>query len=206
MEVKSSPVTRRTQADRSASTKAALVTAARQLFAEHGFAGVGTEAIVRAAGVTRGAMYHQFADKTELFAAVLVDVETDVMGRILDAVGTASTTDPVELMRIGAAAMLDHSGDPHVQRIMLIDGPSVLGWPRWRDICMHYAAGMVGGMIHAAIDSGQVAPRPVPALAHVLIAALDEAAMYIVSADDPVAARAEMDEVVDWLIDSLTTG
>lgn len=204
MEVKSSPNARRTQADRSAATKAALVAAARDLFAEHGFGGVGTEAIVRAAGVTRGAMYHQFADKTELFEAVLIDVETEVMNHIVATVGAASTTDPVELMHIGASAMLDHSGDPHVQRIMLVDGPSVLGWPRWREICMHYAAGMVGGMIQAAIDSGQVEPRPVTGLAHALIAALDEAAMYIVAADDPVAARAEMDDVVRWLIDSLT--
>src|SRR6185503_14060113 len=92
------PAPRRTQADRSASTREALIRAARPLFAEHGFAGVATEAIVSAAGVTRGAMYHQFADKTELFAAVFEAVEVDVTERLATDFFAGEETDPVALM------------------------------------------------------------------------------------------------------------
>src|SRR5881628_3869069 len=102
----------RTQADRSAATKDALVRAARPLFAEHGFGGVGTEAIVRAAGVTRGAMYHQFADKTELFAAVFEAVEVDVNQRIAQAIVDSGETDPIKVMELGAHAWIDACADP----------------------------------------------------------------------------------------------
>lgn len=203
MEVKSSHDTRRSQADRSAATKGALIAAARELFAEHGFGGVGTEAIVRKAGVTRGAMYHQFADKTGLFEAVLVDVEIDVMNHILATVGASESADPIQAMRVGARAMLDAATGGAAQRIVLIDGPSVLGWQRWREVCLEYAAGMVETMIAAGIDAGRVAPQPTKPLAHVLIGALDEAALYVAQADDPLGARAEMERVIDQLISAL---
>src|ERR1700728_2488448 len=89
---------RRTQADRSATTRDALVTAARQLFAEQGFAEVPADAIVAAAGVTRGALYHQFADKTALFDAVVEAVEADIASRLAGEVGAAGISDPVDAM------------------------------------------------------------------------------------------------------------
>lgn len=119
---------------RSAATRAALVAAARPLFAEHGFAGVGTETIVRAAGVTRGALYHQFADKTELFAAVYEAIEEDLARRLGERVAAAAATDPIEVMTLGANAWLDAGAEPEVQQIVLLDGPAVLGWQRWREI------------------------------------------------------------------------
>lgn len=199
-------VVRRTQADRSAATKEALVVASRALFAEHGFAGVSTEAIVQAAGVTRGAMYHQFADKTDLFEAVLIAVETDVMNQIVETVVASGTTDPIEAMRVGAAAMLDASTDDRTQRIMLLDGPSVLGWERWRQVCMKYAAGLVEEMIAAGIEAGRIRAQPAKPLAHVLIGAIDEAALYVAKSGDPTAARREMDAVLGQLVDALDVG
>src|SRR6266480_6781390 len=113
----------RTQSERSAATTAALVAAARELFAERGYAGVGTEEIVRAAGVTRGALYHHFDGKRELFAAVYEDVERQLVERIA-ASAMASAGDPMEALQAGAEAFLDACEDPAVQRIALLDATS----------------------------------------------------------------------------------
>lgn len=197
----------RTQADRSAATKDALVRAARPLFAEHGFSGVATEAIVRAAGVTRGAMYHQFADKTELFAAVFEAVEADVMTRVAAVVSAEeradAAADPIAMMELGANAWLDVCADPEVQRIVLIEAPSVLGWERWREIGMRYGVGLVEAMIAYAIEAGRIPTQPVKPLAHVIIGAIDEAALYVARADDPATAREEMRFVVGRLVTAL---
>src|SRR5450755_4435128 len=123
-------VNRRSQTDRSAATRAALVSAARPLFAERGFAGVGTETIVRAAGVTRGALYHQFADKTGLFEAVYEAIEQDLASRLGELLAAAGATDPIEVMTLGADAWLEACGEQEVQQIVLLDGPAVLGWER----------------------------------------------------------------------------
>ena len=150
-------VKRRSQADRSAATREALVAAGRALFSVHGFAGVGTETIVRQAGVTRGALYHQFADKTELFAAVFEDVEQTISARIGQAAVDAGVTDPIEAMALGAGAWLDASTDPQVRQIVLLDAPAVLGWERWREIGMRYGMGLVEGLLEHAITVGPAA-------------------------------------------------
>jgi AcrR family transcriptional regulator len=195
---------RRSQADRSAATRDALVRAARPLFAEHGFAGVGTETIVAAAGVTRGAMYHQFADKTELFAAVFEAVEIDVTERLATDFFAVGETDPVAIMRLGARAWLDICAEPEVQRIVLVEAPAVLGWIRWREIGQAYGLGLVKGMIGGAMEAGRVPEQPVTPLAHVLMGALDEAALYIAQSEDPTQARLEMQAVLDRLVDGIT--
>ena len=155
-------VNRRTQVDRSAATRTALIDAARPLFAEHGFGGVGTETIVRAAGVTRGALYHQFADKTELFAAVFEAVEEDIGARIGEVVAAAGSTDPLEAMRTGAGAWLDACAEPEVQQIVLLDAPAVLGWERWREIGMRHGMGLVEAVLGHGDGGG---PRAPPAAA-----------------------------------------
>jgi AcrR family transcriptional regulator len=197
-------VNRRTQDERSAATRAALVDAARPLFAERGYGGVGTEEIVRAAGVTRGALYHQFKDKAELFEAVFESVEQDVMQRIADAVVAAGAQDPVAALRAGAAGWLDACADPVVKRVVLLDGPSVLGHERWREIGMRYGAGLTEATLQAAIDAGALPAQPVKPLASILIGAMDEGALYVAHAEDPVAARAEIQAVLERLIAGLT--
>lgn len=196
-------VNRRSQADRSATTRAALVRAARVLFAERGFTGVGTEAIVAAAGVTRGALYHQFADKTELFEAVYEAIEEDLAGRLGERVVAAGASDPIELMTLGANAWLDACGEQEVQQIVLLDGPAVLGWQRWREIGMRYGLGLVEGLLAQAIEVGRIAPQPVRALTHVLVGALDEAGLYIARAEDQIVAREQMRAVIAALIAGL---
>jgi len=193
----------RTQADRSAATKDALVRAARPLFAKEGFGAISTEAIVRAAGVSRGAMYHQFKDKTALFEAVFEAVEQDVTARLDATVAQAGNPDPIALMELGAHAWLDACAEPEVQRIVLLDAPAVLGWERWRELGMKYGIGLVEAMLAHAISVGRIEDQPVKPLAHVLIGSLDEAAMYVVRAEDPALAREQMRAVLSRLVRSL---
>jgi AcrR family transcriptional regulator len=196
-------VNRRSQVDRSAATRSALVGAARVLFAEHGFAGVGTEAIARAAGVTRGALYHQFPDKTELFAAVYEQLEESIVARLAERIAGSGVFDPLDVMRLGAEAWLDACADPEVEQIVLLDGPSVLGWQRWRDIGIRFGLGLVETVLADAIDKGRIASQPISPLAHALMGALDEAALYIACAEDRAVARAEMGQVVARLVSGL---
>lgn len=185
-------MTRRRQVDRTTATRAALVAAARQLWAERGYADVGTEEIVHAAGVTRGALYHQFADKADLFAAVFEAVEVDLTARLVDAVGNAPADDPLTLLRTGAEAWLAASVEPEVRRIALLDGPAVLGYERWREIGMRYGLGLVTSLLTELMDAGVIPRQPVEPLARILIGALDEGALYVALATDAEAARAEV--------------
>jgi AcrR family transcriptional regulator len=194
---------RRTQVERSEATRAALVDAARPLFAAAGFSAVATEAIVRAAGVTRGAMYHQFADKTELFAAVFEVVEAELTRRIDAVVSNSGQSDPIALMKLGAATWLDACSEPEVHRIVLIEAPAVLGWERWRTISLRYGMGLVHSLVDYAISIGRLPAQPAEPLSHVLIGALDEAALYLAQADDPARARQEVGAVIERLIESL---
>src|SRR5687767_10616712 len=187
--------TRRTQADRSAATRTALVAAATQLFAEHGYAGTPREQIVRAAGVTRGALYHHYADKADLFRAVFEAVEADVMGRIAQA--ALGADDPVEQLRLGCQAYLDEALDPAVRRICIIDAPAVLDEATRREIATRYALGMVREVVSAAIEGGGMATQPVEALSQLLLAAVMAGAQFVATADDPAAARREAGAAID---------
>jgi AcrR family transcriptional regulator len=195
---------KRTQAERSESTRGALIEAARGLFAEHGYAGVGTEEIVRTAGVTRGALYHHFDGKRELFAAVYEQVEIELAERIAAGALGANAESPLEAMRAGAEMFLRACTEPEAQRIALLDGPSVLGWDRWRQIAAEHGLGLIEASLQAAIDANQLEPQPVRPLAHVLMGALDEAAMLVARADDPETTRAEVGRTLDSLLNGLS--
>ncbi|MGH8775099.1 MAG: TetR/AcrR family transcriptional regulator [Jiangellaceae bacterium] len=194
---------RRTQADRTAHTRAALITAARALFADRGFAGVGTEVIVAEAAVSRGALYHHFGDKTELFAAVLAEVEADVTAKLAAVVPADGSGDFVEVMVHSIEAWLDACESPEVQRIVLIDGPSVLGWSRWRDICQPHILGLIETVLAQGVADGTLAPLPVKPLAHILLAVADEAALYVDAAQDSPAARRDIVAIVRPLLEAL---
>ena len=134
------------KADQSEATRAALIATARALFADRGYAAVGTEEIVRATGVTRGALYHHFTGKRELFQAVYEQVERQLVERIATS-AMSSAGDPLQALNAGAEAFLDACEDPAVQRIALVDAPSVLGWERWRAIGLQYGFGLVQGTV-----------------------------------------------------------
>jgi AcrR family transcriptional regulator len=180
------------QASRSASTRAKLIRAARKLFASKGYAAVGTEQIVRRAGVTRGALYHQFASKEDLFLAVYEQVEQELTQRVAGTLG--EVTSPFDAMRAGIRAFLEACRAPEVQRIVLIDGPAVLGWERWREVAERNGLGLIEAVLKAAIEAGEVAELAPELLAHLLMGALDEAALLVVrdpAATDAVAATLE---------------
>jgi AcrR family transcriptional regulator len=180
------------QAARSASTRAKLIRSARILFARRGYADVATEEIVRRAGVTRGALYHQFPAKEDLFLAVYEQVEQELTARVAGLLGEVSS--PFVAMRAGIRAFLEACRAPEVQRIVLIDGPAVLGWERWREVAERHGLGLLEAVIRAAVDAGELAPLEVAPLAHLLMGALDEAALLVVrdpDATDAVAATFE---------------
>ena len=192
------------KAERSQATRAALVATARELFAERGYAAVGTEEIVRATGVTRGALYHHFAGKLELFEAVYEEVESQLVLRIGELVATSPLRDPMQALQAGVHAFLDAcEGDRAVQQIALVDAPSVLGWERWREIGMRYGLGLVQESVQAAVDTGQLENQPVGPLAHLLLGAIDEGAMLIARADDEGETRRQVGAAVDRLMAAL---
>jgi AcrR family transcriptional regulator len=195
---------RRTQAERSEATRGALIAAARALFAKRGYAGVGTEEIVKRAGVTRGALYHHFGGKRELLRAVYEQMESEFMERITTAASPGAGA--VETMLAGAEMFLDHCLEPEVQRIVLLDAPAVLGWDEWREIGADYGLGLIKGLLIAGMDSGEIRRQPVEPLSHVLLGALDELAMLVARADDPKRARAEAGQTLATLVRSLGPG
>jgi AcrR family transcriptional regulator len=194
---------RRSQADRSAATTAALVEAARRLWSERGYAAVGTPEIAAAAGVTRGALYHQFADKAALFGEVAEAVESDVTARLGEYVAASGARDPAAALHAAVDGWLEACEEPEVRRILLLDGPAVLGWDGFRDMALRHGLGLTEAMLKAAIDAGQLPPQPTRPLAHVVIGALDEAAMYVATADDRAAARSEVARSLHALLDGL---
>jgi AcrR family transcriptional regulator len=192
------------KAEQAEATRAALLAAARELFAERGYAAVGTEEIVRSARVTRGALYHHFKGKDDLFRAVVEVVEAELTQRIaVQAAEAASGGDPLEALRAGANAFLDASLEPEVQRIIMLDAPAVLGWEAWHEIGERYGLGLTMGVLQAAIDAGAIAPLPVRPLAYILIGALDEAAILVARAEDVEATRREVGEIIEALISGL---
>jgi AcrR family transcriptional regulator len=180
--------------------------AARKLFADNGFADVSTQAIVSAAGVTRGALYHQFADKADLFAAVYEEVERDLIAGIARQIADEQPGDPVEAMRVAARLFLDGCSAPEVQQIVLIDAPAVLGWDRWRAVGVKYGLGVIEGMLAHAIAEGAIPAQPLRPTAHVLLGALDEAALFVSRATDRDQARRDMDAVCDRLLTGIAGG
>jgi AcrR family transcriptional regulator len=193
----------RTQAERSQATRTALMAAARPLFAEHGYAGVATEEIVRAAGLTRGALYHQFGGKRELFEAVYEQIEHELAQRIAEeALGAG---DPLKALQTGMELFLDACLEQEVQRILLLDAPAVLGWERWREIGAEAGLGRIEAVLQVAIDAGTIKEQPVKPLAHVVMGAMDEAAMLVARAEDPAAMRVEVAATMQSLLDGLRT-
>lgn len=196
------PASRRTQAQRTEATRGALVAAARRLFTERGYDEVGTEEIVRAAGVTRGALYHHFGGKRELLEAAYEQLEAESTERVARVVLGSDLESPLGAMRAGIEAFLDECAEPELRRIALHEAPAVLGWERWREIGAANGLGLIEASLSAAVEAGEIRPVPVGPTAHLLLGALDEAAMLVARSEDP-ASRAEVTSVLLILLDSL---
>jgi len=182
-------------------TRSRLIEVATSLFAEHGYEGTSVEAVLAAAGVSRGALYHHFAGKEALFTAVLEAVSERVAAEVTEAI--RDCTDPVGAMLTGALAWIDLAGDPVIQRIMLVDAPSVLGWEQWRAMDEGRTVGAMRAMLQAVSDSGRLPQELVEPFSHMILAALDEAAMVVARAPDSRAAVAEGRQAVEELLNRL---
>lgn len=192
---------RRTQAERSETTRGALLQSARTLFTDPGYAAVNREEIAAAAGVTRGALYHHFASKEALFRAVVEQLEEEMTTTVAEAAMRADG--PAEELRLGCLAFLDACLDPAMRRIVLIDAPAILGWDQWRDLEERYGLALLTQGVANVMEAGLVAPGPVAPLAHMLLGALNEAALLVATAKQPKKARAEVGRTVEQVLDRL---
>lgn len=188
---------------RSQATRAALLEAARELFAERGYSSVGTEEVVKHAGVTRGALYHHFRDKRDLFRAVFRQMEGEIVNEILATITDSGADDPMEALGVGIRSFLDICEDPAKTQVGLVDAPSVLGWSEWREIGAEHGLSLVVTALQAAQDAGGLRDASVQPLAHLLLAALGEAAMFVANARDRTAARREVETAIFTLLESL---
>ena len=186
---------------RAEETRQRVVATARRLFAEQGYFETGTTEIVEAAGVgTRGALYHHFDNKQALFLAVLEEIEVDLGAKV----GVTITGDTwLERLEQALSAFLDASLDPEVRRVLLVDGPAVLGWDVWREIEARYGLGAIRMMISEGVAEGSIVEVDADAMAHLLLSMVDEAALFIAHADDPIAARGTAGASVAALIEGL---
>jgi AcrR family transcriptional regulator len=191
------------RAEQSEATRAALLSAARALFAERGYAAVATEEIVRSAQVTRGALYHHFQDKRDLFRAVHEELEAEMVAAIAADMEAAAAPDPFELLVAGVRSFLDTCTDPSFAQIALLDAPTVLGWELWREIDARHGLGLVTAGLEGAMDAGAMERQDVRPLAHLMLGALGEAAMLIAHAEDPEAERRAVEPAVLSLLHGL---
>jgi AcrR family transcriptional regulator len=182
-------------------TRERLIATGRTLFGERGYEATSIGAILDSAGVARGALYHHFATKEALFDAVLDRLVAEIADTAADAARTAA--DPVESLRAGCAAWLRMAVDPGVQRIALVDAPSVVGWTRWRELDERHTLGRLRANLRAIADAGRLPAAQVDVLAHMVLASVNEAALMIARADDPDAALGAGQAAVDVLIGRL---
>jgi AcrR family transcriptional regulator len=186
---------------RGEATRGQLVEIARRMFAERGYEDTSIEAVLREAGVSRGSLYHHFPSKEALFEAVAEDVETSVGEQTLAA--TEGTQGPVEALRAGFLAWIRLAGDPVVQRILLIDGPAVLGWDRWRAMEERHALGLIRAALQVIADEGKLRPEMVATLANVLLASVNEVALLVARSDDQPSAMQAGADTIDELLHRL---
>lgn len=182
-------------------TRRALLDAATELFTARGFSETPTEEIVKRARVSRGALYHHFTDKRDLFRAVLEEVNVGATSAIAER--GLSGEDVWAGVIEGVNAFLDVCHDPAYRQVVLLDGPAVLGWREWRDIGEKHGLGLVRAMVEAAAEKGVIDPQPAEPLASMIHAALNEAGMHIANASDPKKARQRVSESLFTLLDGL---
>jgi AcrR family transcriptional regulator len=184
---------------RGEATRRDLVDAGRALFVSQGFFNTSIGELVTTSGVgTRGAFYHHFKDKAELFRAVFEEVERDLTLRSL--ASPPPGADPWERLTRGLHSFLDAALEPEVQRVILLDGPVVLGWQTLRAIQEGNSIALINEIVRAAIADGVIDDQPVGELTHMLVAALEEAALLVAHATRPAKARQRAARVLDRLL------
>jgi AcrR family transcriptional regulator len=193
-------VARRTQAERTEATTAALVDAARELFARDGYDATSLDAVAARAKMTKGAVYHHFDGKRQLFEAVFTREVEQLATPLVEAY--ARKKDPWEAFKAGCRAFLDECLDPDLQRIVLLDALAAIGWEQVRRLEGPLLDMMQLGISRAA-EAGRIAPRPPGPLAHFLYGALCETAMIVARAEDQKAAHRQAVTEINRILDGL---
>jgi len=191
------------RAEHAGKTRAALMQAARELFAERGFGGVAAEEIVQRAQVTRGALYHHFKDKKDLFGAVCDELGAELAKSIEDAAMPIAATDPWGAIVAGVDAFLDACMHGDFHRIVIVEAPVVEGWDEWRAHAEAHELGLIKAGIQLAMDAGAMRDGPVDTLAAMLFAVLNEGGMLIGRAKDRKAARQDVGESIARVLEGL---
>ncbi|MGZ5393703.1 MAG: TetR/AcrR family transcriptional regulator [Mycobacterium sp.] len=195
-------MTRRTQAQRRAATRAAILTAARELFSEHGYHGCSIDTILTHAESSKGAFYHHFRDKAEVLEALLTEFEEEGVRRSKQ--WSAGITSPLEIIRVSAHNLLAWCTDPYVRQVVLTDALSVLGFVRWHQIDDRYTLDVLDRLLQRGIEVGDVRPLPsTRMMARLINAATNEAALFVANAVDVEASRDEASAGIDHLIMSI---
>jgi AcrR family transcriptional regulator len=187
--------------ERGNATRERLLAGAYELFGERGYEKTSIEAVLDLSGVARGALYHHFASKTQLFDAVLEKVMADI-NKIVDQ-AVSGIADPLDQMRAGARAWLEMARDAPVRRISLVDPQAAVGWARWRELDERYNLGGIRAGFRRLAREGRVPEAQTEVLSHILLAALNEAALFIAGAPDEDTALATGQAAFDTLLDRL---
>ena len=189
------------QADRRAATVALILAEARRLFALQGFEATSIDDIAAAAGVAKGAVYHHFESKEAVFLRVLEGVQGAIAATPVPA-EALSERDPVKLIAAATLRYLLAASEPEVRRVLLIDGPAVIGWRRWREIDDRYfgagARQAVAWLLGTAASEAEVA-----ATTHLVMGAVMEAALVCATADDPAASARELASALGRMLGGL---
>jgi AcrR family transcriptional regulator len=186
---------------RGEATRERLLEVARELFGDRGYDATSIEAVLETSGVARGALYHHFKSKAELFDAVVEEVFVEIAQ--VSAAAARGCTDPLESLRKGSHAWLGMALDPAIQRIALLDPLTVLGWSRWRELDEQYTLGGLRASLRRLARDGRIPASEAELLAYMLLAALNEAALFIAYATDQRAALDTGRASVDTLLDRL---
>ncbi|MBQ0923122.1 TetR/AcrR family transcriptional regulator [Saccharopolyspora endophytica] len=189
----------------SEATRQALVDSAVDLFTEHGYSQTSLEEIAKRARVTKGALYHHFGGKQALFEAAFSAVESGVVARLSEVVSDPG--DPWEATRSGLRAFLEVCLEPSYQRIVVQDGPAVMGWGRWRDAEEAYTFGVLRTVVSNLIASGEIGDAlPVDALARIMFGALSAGATAIAASSSPMQERADIAVCIERVLNGLRVG
>jgi AcrR family transcriptional regulator len=192
------------RSEHAADTRTALVSAARHLFAAHGYDETGTEQIVADARVTRGALYHHFKDKADLFRAVMAEAAGEIATQLIDEQLASDAESHLSEIREGISAFLDVCVGGDFQRIVLVDGPRVLGPDTWESLVDQYGRSLLEEWLTRCVDAGDMEDVPVRPLARLLIAMLTEASLEIGRSESPAPTRVELGIVLDRLLTGLS--
>jgi AcrR family transcriptional regulator len=182
-------------------TRAAIVEAAVERFAADGFARTSMDAIAQSARVTKGAVYHHFQDKAELFEAAFIVMEQGLVAKVIAA--ETAHSDPWDLMAAGVDIYLEECTEPAFRRIALEDAPAALGWARWKEIEEKYFLGLVTAALDSMAQAGQLDIASGDLTARMFLAAMTEAGLAVAHAARPKAERRRVAPLVMRFLEGL---